>query len=458
MNRFVSPKYSDKENSVQAKRNSIGKVTIALCFFISVGFSIAFLYQAIYPLNIVFISFTFIYAIAYFIFSSQNSLAGKIILYVSMLVHTFFLSYSLGEYVQIKLFYIPISIVPLLIFSKEEKFCMYVMLVLTTVNIILINTTIHLFEIEQAYSLETYRIINNAFDITSMLCMVILAFLFLQLTEAGEIELLKANTELSHQKERELQTNLILKRAKEDQERLNVMKDYLFRIISHDLRSPVNTIHGLTELLISGNLTQDEERVISETLKRSAESTTLLLDNLLKWSVFQINNSTKPIIDKVNLKELVSDIFNQLKVKANQKSILLIDKMPNNLFIDVDANMLEIVLRNLISNSIKFSYIGQPIHIFAERNDTHFNIQVKDSGMGIPQEILDKLFTNDKSVCRDGTHEEKGTGIGLLLCKNLVESLGGTIEVESVPKYQTIFTVRIPLIINNANLNLPAQI
>ncbi|WP_018341786.1 sensor histidine kinase [Cytophaga aurantiaca] len=452
MNRFFSSKISDNSNNVQTKRNSIGKVTIALCFFISVGFSIAFLYQSIYPLNAVFISFTVIYAIAYFVFSNKNILLGKILLYVAMLVHTFFLSYSLGQYVQIKLFYIPISIVPLLIFSKEEKNAMYAMLVLTAFNIVLINTTIHLFEIPQTYSLETYRIINNAFDITSMLCMVILAFLFLQLTEAGEIELLKANTELSTQKEREQKTNFILKRAKEDQERLNLMKDYLFRIISHDLRSPVNTIHGLTELLVSGNLTKEEERLISETLKRSAESTTHLLDNLLKWSVFQINNSSKPIIDKVNLKELINDIFNQLEVKANQKSILLIDKIPNNLLIDADANMLEIVLRNLISNSIKFSYVGQAILILAEKNETHLSIQVKDSGMGISQEILDKLFTNDKSVCREGTHEEKGTGIGLLLCKNLVESLGGTIKVESVPKYQTIFIVQIPLKINDTNL------
>ena len=427
MNRFLSSIQLDKNNSLQVKRNSISKVTIALCFFLSVGFSIVLLYHAIYPLNMVFISFSLVYACTYFIFIKKNSLAGKILLYSSMIVHTFFLSFGLGEYVQIKLFYIPISIVPVLIFSKEEKFSMYSMLALTALNIVFINTTIHLFEIPQTYSLETYRIINNAFDITSMLCMVILAFLFLQLTEAGELELLKANTELSLQKEREQKTNFILKKAKEDQERLNVMKDYLFRIISHDLRSPVNTIHGLTELLISGQLSKDEERVISETLKRSAESTTHLLDNLLKWSVFQINNSTKPIIARVNMKELVGDIFNQLAVKANQKKILLIDKMPNNMFIDADANMLEIVLRNLISNSIKFSYVGQPIDVSAEKNETHLIIQVKDFGMGIPKDIIDKLFTNDKTVCREGTHEEKGTGIGLLLCKNLIESLGGTI-------------------------------
>jgi len=454
MNRFLSSKHLDKDNSVEAKRNSIGKVTIAICFFNCICFSIVFLYHAIYPLNIVFICFTLIYALTYYIFINKSRLAGKILLYTGMLVHTFFLSWSLGEYVQIKLFYIPISIVPLLIFSKGEKNWMYVMLVLTALNIILINTTIPLFDIPQSYSLETYSYINNSFDITSMMCMVILAFLFLQLTEAGELELLEANTELSRQKEREQKTNFILKRAKEDQERLNVMKDYLFRIISHDLRSPVNTIHGLTELLISGQLSKEEERVISETLKRSAESTTHLLDNLLKWSVFQINNSTKPIIARVNLKELVGDIFNQLAIKANQKNILLIDKMPNNLFIDVDSNMLEIVLRNLISNSIKFSYVGQPIDVSAEKNETHFIIQVKDFGMGMPKEIIDKLFTNDKSVCRDGTHEEKGTGIGLLLCKNLIESLGGTIEVISIPKQQTIFTVKVPLIINEKNLNL----
>lgn len=452
MNPFFSKQYLDNDNSVQAKRNSIGKMTIALCFFISVGFSLVFIYEAIFPLNIIFICFTIFYAATYFIFKNKSALIGKILLYTGMLVHTFFLSFSLGEFVQIKLFYIPISIVPLLIFSKEEKISMYTLLVLTAVNIILINTTLHLFEIQQAYSLETYRIINNAFDITSMLCMVILAFQFLRLTEAGEVELLKANTELSNQKEREQKTNFILQRAKEDQERLNIMKDYLFRIISHDLRSPINTIHGLTELLISGRLTKNEERVISETLKKSAENTTHLLDNLLKWSVFQINNSTAPVIDNINLKDLLKGIFKQLEVKANQKNILLIEKLQNNLLIKADANMLEIVLRNLISNSIKFSYVGQPIYIMAEKNETHFFIIVKDSGMGMPKEIIEKLFTNDKSVCREGTHDEKGSGIGLLLCKNLIESLGGIIEVTSIPKYQTIFTVKLPLKINEKHL------
>ncbi len=358
----------------------------------------------------------------------------------------------LGSFVEVKLFYIPIAIVPLLIFSKKEKVALYILLVITAINIVAINAFNNLYHPQRIYSLETYRNINNAFDITSMLCMVILAFLFLQLTEAGEIELLEANNSLSKQKEMELKNNFLLKRAKEDQERMNLMKDHLFRIISHDLRSPLNTIHGLTELLTSDKLSKEEETLISERLKKSTDSTNQLLDNLLSWSAFQINNSSKPIIGNVNIKDLIKDIFKQLEVKVIQKNITLIEKIDSNLNIYADANMLEIVIRNLISNSIKFSYQEQTISVYAEKQGDKIIIQVKDCGMGMPKEILEKLFTNDKSVSREGTFNEKGTGIGLLLCKNLLENCGGTIEAMSIPKQQTIFTIKLSTT-NNDNSN-----
>jgi signal transduction histidine kinase len=444
MNEIEARPYLENLNSIQTKRNSIAQITIALCFFISSLFSILFFYQGIFSFEVIFIIFTAIYALAYYIFVKQSKVVGKIILFTSMVIHTFFLSLYLGEFVQIKLFYIPISVVPLLIFNKEEKTPLYSMLALVVLNIVFINTTTYLFNIPQTFSIEIYRNINNAMDITSMLCMVILTLTFLKFTESSELELLKVNTELSIQKQRELEINQILKVAKEDQERLNVLKDYLFRIISHDLRSPINTIQSLTELFVAGNLSQEEESIIFDSLKKSSESSALLLDNLLKWSVFQINNSTEPILTYVNVKALILDIFDQLEIKAKQKKIELLNHIYAHLNILADINMVEIILRNLISNAIKFSYAGQSIHVSAEIKDSILHLQVKDTGMGMPQDILDKLFTADKSVCRNGTQEEKGTGIGLLLCKNLVESLNGNIDVISIPKHQTIFTVKLP--------------
>lgn len=449
MNKFFSTKTVVAENIIESKRNFIALVTIVLCFFLSAGFTLVFFFQSIYPLNIIFLFFTGIYTLAWLmIYKLKNILAAKVLLYTSMLTQVFCMSTVLGSFVEVKLFYIPIAIVPLLIFSKKEKIALYVLLALTAINIVAINAFNHLYNPDRIYSIETYRNINNAFDITSMLCMVILAFLFLQLTEAGEIELLEANTSLSKQKEMELKNNFLLKRAKEDQERMNLMKDHLFRIISHDLRSPLNTIHGLTELLTSDKLTKEEETLISERLKKSTDSTNQLLDNLLSWSAFQINNSSKPIIGNVNIKDLIKDIFKQLEVKVIQKNITLIEKIDPNLNIYADANMLEIVIRNLISNSIKFSYQEQPISVYAEEKDATLIIQVKDCGIGMPKEIIEKLFTNDKSVSREGTFNEKGTGIGLLLCKNLLENCGGTIEAMSIPKQQTIFTVKLSTTIN----------
>jgi len=452
MYKLFSIKILDNNSSIEAKRNFIAKVTIALCFFLSIGFSLVFFIQIIYPLNILFLFFSGVYVVAWTMFAMKNSLAAKVVLYSSMLAQVFFMAMLLGTFVEIKVFYIPIAIVPLLIFSKREKYPMYALLVLTGINIVVINTFIHndLYKVERVYSLATYRSINNAFEITSMLCMLILAFLFLQLTEAGEIQLVQANEALSNQKELERKNNFLLRKAKEDQERANVLKDFLFRIISHDLRSPVNSIHGLTELLLSANLTNEERVLITEQLKKSTDSTNQLLDNLLSWSVFQINNSSSPIIDLINIKELVKDIFKQLEIKSSQKNVELIDKIENDLSIYGDAHMLEIVIRNLISNAIKFSYKDQSVSIHAETAGKNLIIKIIDYGIGMPKEILEKLFTNDKTVSREGTFNEKGTGIGLLLCKNLLENCGGTISVVSIPRQQTIFTVTIP---NNTSYN-----
>lgn len=452
MYKFFSIKILDNNSSIETKRNFIAKTTIALCFFLCIGFASVFFIQDIYPLNILFLFFAGVYVVAWTMSAMNNSLGAKVVLYSSMLAQVFFMSIVLGSHVEIKVFYIPIAIVPLLIFTKREKYPMYALLILTGINIVLINIFVqnNIYQTENTYSVETYRNINNAFDITSMLCMLILAFLFLQLTEAGEIQLVKANESLSNQKELERKNNFLLKKAKEDQERTNVLKDFLFRIISHDLRSPINTIHGLTEVLLTDRLTNEERILITEQLKKSTDSTNQLLDNLLNWSVFQINNSTRPIIDTINIKELVKDIFKQVEIKASQKNIKLIDKIENELCINGDANMLEIVIRNLISNAIKFSYKDQSVSIHAEKVDKNVVIQIKDYGIGMPKEILEKLFTNDKASSREGTFNEKGTGIGLLLCKNLLENCGGFISVVSIPNQQTIFTVTLPI---NTSIN-----
>lgn len=454
MNTFFSTKVLIKQNNIEAKRSRIARVTIALCFFISISFSLIFSLQDIYPFNLVFIFYTLFYVVAYFILNNINEYVGKVIFYLGIVSHTFCLCLFLGDYSQFKLIYIPISIVPLLIFSKDEKITMYIMLALTLTNIILINTTIHLFEINQRYDQETTQLIGNAFEITCMLCLVFLALLFLQLTEAIEVELLYANNELSNEKKKAQKINFLLNKAKEDQERMNLMKDHLFRVISHDLRSPINTIHGLTEILTTTTLTQDQQSVITENLKRSAENTTHLLDNLLKWSVFQINNSTQTIIDTINVSDLVTNIFNQVDIKAREKSLNLLMTIDSNLSIYADINMLEIVLRNLISNAIKFSYDEHTVSVIAEKQDEKLIIKVIDTGIGIPQEIIDKLYTNDRSVSRLGTHNEKGTGIGLLLCKNLLENCGGTIDIISTPTYKTVFTIKLPINLNQPNLKV----
>ena len=238
---------------------------------------------------------------------------------------------------------------------------------------------------------------------------------------------------------------LLLKQANELKE-LNATKDKFFSIIAHDLRSPFNSILGFSELL------QDEAKFTEiATIERyatiissTARNTLSLLDNLLAWSRMQQGKvKFNPV--SVILGNLVTQEFNVLENSALQKNIKLISGIPDNTILVADENMLSATLRNLFSNAIKFTPNNGKVVVFAKVEDGQVEISVSDTGIGMDTQALQRLFNIETSFTTRGTQNEKGTGLGLLLCKEFIEKHGGKITLKSELGTGSTFTFKLPI-------------
>lgn len=238
-----------------------------------------------------------------------------------------------------------------------------------------------------------------------------------------------------------LQKDEIEKQAEELRD-LNALKDKLFSIISHDLRSPLVSLISMLNMAKDGHFSVDEEKFILNELSKNVEYNTELLENLLKWASSQMKgNVINPI--SFNVHEVVSDKIMLYEKAANQKGIKLINSTVIDSEVFADKDMIELVLRNLITNAIKFSNDGDKITITSTMDDGSVRVCVADNGMGIPQESIEKLFGKHIFSTR-GTLNEKGTGLGLILCRDFVKMNGGEIWVESTVNKGSKFFFTLP--------------
>lgn len=226
---------------------------------------------------------------------------------------------------------------------------------------------------------------------------------------------------------------------------LNATKDKFFSIIAHDLKSPFNAILGFSELLAQQIREKDYKRIEKSgmIIHKSSQQAMDLLTNLMEWARSQTGkmNFTPQSIDIVLL---INQITELLTPSAQQKSITITAELPRNAFVLADTAMISTVMRNLISNAIKFTHPGGKIGIFAVQNETELTINVSDTGVGIQNESIEKLFRIDESYSTIGTSNEKGTGLGLILCKDFITKHGGKIWVESEPGKGSKFHFLLP--------------
>lgn len=213
---------------------------------------------------------------------------------------------------------------------------------------------------------------------------------------------------------------------------LNATKDKFFSIIAHDLKSPFQGLIGCSQILSSEytTLSEDEKMSFIGSIEELSRNSYKLLENLLDWSRMQTGQMIINMEDFNLLVELYPTI-SLVKQTAKNKKIELNYMIDNSIFVKADKNMLSTVVRNLAANAIKFTNPGGRIMLEARKSDSIIEVSVTDTGIGIEQDIMGNLFKIDKSVSKKGTANEQGTGLGLLLCKEMIDKHGGKIRVES---------------------------
>lgn len=223
---------------------------------------------------------------------------------------------------------------------------------------------------------------------------------------------------------------------------LNQIKDKLFSIISHDLKNEINGLNGMLNLFQNQEVSVDEFTEMIPILSDSSNKTSLLLSNLLNWSKSQMNElKAKP--SSFNLNQVINEKLSFFSHKAKEKGIKLINQLKDEIFVYADKDMISIISQNIIANAIKFCNEGDSIIIKQELVNNFHEVCFTDTGVGIAQDDLSKIFS-DLAFTTYGTQNEPGTGLGLKICNDLITLNGGTISVDSVLKQGSTFCVSIP--------------
>jgi signal transduction histidine kinase len=243
---------------------------------------------------------------------------------------------------------------------------------------------------------------------------------------------------------KQTEKDIIFKNA--ELQRLNADKDFFISILAHDLKSPFSSILGFLDILLSNLHSMDINEIERQLtiVSNSANFAYNLLEDILLWA--HSKSGKLPFEPyEFNLKYSCDKVVEMLKPNAVNKNIAINLAISESVMVFADVNMLDTILRNLISNAIKFTNIGGNINIHSEQNYSELIISVSDDGVGVSPEILPNIFDNTQMQTQKGTANEKGTGLGLLLCKKFVEKHGGNIWVESALAKGSVFTFTIPL-------------
>lgn len=224
---------------------------------------------------------------------------------------------------------------------------------------------------------------------------------------------------------------------------LNLNKDKFFSIISHDLRGPTANIVRLSEFLMEPNLTEEDNRTMLSHLHKSAQNLQKLLENLLNWAKFQMGRLDYTPTP-VELSALINESISQVGSIAAEKAIMIKNKVSIRTYAYADDQMILMVMRNLLVNALKFTNPSGQVQITATEKPHEVEISVTDTGIGMSQDTVGKLFRIGNHFTTLGTANEKGSGLGLILCMELLEKNNGSIRVSSEKDKGTTFTFTLP--------------
>ena len=224
--------------------------------------------------------------------------------------------------------------------------------------------------------------------------------------------------------------------------RLNIEKDKIFSILAHDLKAPLDSLWGMVKLINEDNLSQEEFESYLPILSQNLGNNSMLLENILIWSRSQMRGMNSQF-STFNLYQLVEQNISFLSGSGYYKDQILENYIPKSIEIEADKTMLEIVIRNLLTNAMKFTSAHDKITVALEEEESFYKVSVSDQGIGMTEAGLSKLFGNE-FYTTSGTHHEKGTGLGLLLSKELVEKNRGEIWAKSQIGSGSTFCFTLP--------------
>lgn len=229
-----------------------------------------------------------------------------------------------------------------------------------------------------------------------------------------------------------LDQNLLNKQLEQQQEKLQQqmeMQNRILSIIAHDVRNPIGAVKSIIELNARKILSQHDSVELMNMAGKQIDGTVELLNNLVDWGSMQMRGEGFEK-EKVHMRTLVSNMFKSFEVMASLKSNIMVNLVDEDLFIKSEINSMRFILRNLISNANKFTKEGV-ITVYAHKEDKEIMLSVSDTGVGMTEEVKSKLFDGEHYQSTTGTGDEKGSGLGLILTKDFIQMLGGSIKVES---------------------------
>ncbi len=240
------------------------------------------------------------------------------------------------------------------------------------------------------------------------------------------------------------QVNNVIKAKNDELQEINATKNRLMSIVGHDLKGPISSIINLINLVEDSAISLADTKSILKQLNPVAKNTINLLENLLQWAMVNSNQILyRPELLLIN--DIVNENYNLLKSVAEQKNIELIKSIPEDLTVMADPNMFSTIIRNLVSNAIKYSENGSKVKVKARDENKHIIIDVEDQGIGMSSKDIYAINNLELDVSRKGTAGEKGTGLGLTLCKAFLSKHGGSLEISSEKGNGSTFSLIFPV-------------
>jgi len=308
-------------------------------------------------------------------------------------------------------------------------------------------------EMQSLYELgtkeNTIRVLENEkksqrlFAIFLMLGIFLLVLLIFVLWRLRHLQK-KANEILSLKNRAIEQQKEEMHAQAENLQQLNQLKTKLFSVISHDLRGPIGNLQALLELVTTRAMSADEFITISHKLKANLNVTQSTLENLLSWSLSQMEG-IKTEQNRFDIQMLIDEACVLMEEVAQRKNITVENTTANAIPVMGDVNQIQLILRNLIHNAIKFSRQDGLVSVYAQSNASHCQISVRDYGIGMTSVETDMILGKQQYFTKAGTQQEKGTGLGLLLCKEFIKRNGGALTIDSQPGEGTAVSFTVPL-------------